>query len=160
MTVSSGSRFVARFATIAFVATLAGLVTTGCEDKHIGRKCDLAVTGTGGMMGGSTAATINSQAVECPSRICLQAAQEQPTNVGALCSAECGSDDDCADGQTGDTASGLCTTGFKCVVPTTVGDFCCKKMCVCRDFLIATPGGYKVPPVCMPGSGGTCKNVH
>jgi hypothetical protein len=160
MTVSSRSRLVASFGSVAaaaLVIVLVGLVSTGCEDKHIGRKCDLAVTGAGGAMGGTESATINSQAVECPTRICLQAAQEQPTNVGALCTAECGSDDDCAEAQTG--AAPLCPSGFKCAIPTTVGDFCCKKMCVCKDFLVIPQGGLKIPPICMPGTGSTCKNV-
>jgi hypothetical protein len=160
MTVSSRPRLVASFAATALVVALAGLVTSGCEDKHIGRKCDLAISGAGGEMAGAVSATINSQAVECPSRICLQPAQEQPTTTVPLCSAECGSDDDCSEGQTGAPGTGLCQGGFKCAIPTTVGAFCCKKMCVCKDFLVIPPGGLKTPPVCMSGSGGNCKNVH
>jgi hypothetical protein len=160
MTVSSRPRLVARFAATALVVALVGFAAIGCEDKHIGRRCDLAIGGTGGEMAGAVSATINSQAVECPSRICLQPAQEQPTTTVALCSAECGSDDDCAEGQTGKEGSGLCQMGFKCAIPTTVGDFCCKKMCVCKDFLVIPTGGLKTPPVCMSGSGGNCKNVH
>jgi hypothetical protein len=164
MTVSSRPRLVARFAAnalvVSFVVSFVGLVSSGCEDKHIGRRCDLTISGAGGEMAGAVSATINSQAVECPSRLCLQPAQEQPTTVGPLCTAECGSDDDCSDGQMGAPGSGLCEHGFKCAIPTTVGDFCCKKMCVCKDFLVIPQGGLKTPPVCMPGSGGNCKNVH
>jgi hypothetical protein len=143
------------------LAVLVGLASSGCEDKHIGRKCDLGLAGGAGTSGGSTAATINSQAVECPSRLCLQAAEEQPTTVGPLCTAECGGDDDCADGQLGDAASGLCQTGFKCTIATPVGAFCCKKMCVCKDFLVIDPKvGIPVHPNCMSGMGSTCQNVH
>jgi hypothetical protein len=99
-------------------------------------------------MTGNTA-TINSQAVECPSRICLSPAAEK--NIGTvkpLCTDGCSSDDDC-EGETGAKGSGLCTTGFICMVPTTVGDFCCRKLCVCKD-LIETQGvDYgKTPEVC------------
>jgi hypothetical protein len=158
MTVSSRPRLVARIGSIALVIALAGLASSGCEDKHIGRRCDLALADDGGAAAGQETATINSQAVECPSRICLQAAQANgPVNTGPLCTAECGGDDDCADGQTG--AAPLCQGGFKCVIPTTVGDFCCKRMCVCKDFLVASMP-FQVPPVCMSGMGSTCKNVH
>ena len=159
MTVSSRPRLVAKIASAALVAVLAGLVSTGCEDKHIGRACDLAVDGAGGATASTQAATINSQAVECPTRLCLQAAPENGlTSTGPLCTTECGSDDDCSGGQTGAEGSFLCQTGFKCAIPTTVGAFCCKKMCVCKDFLL--PGsGLKTPPVCVSGMGSTCKNV-
>ncbi len=163
MTVSSRPRLIARIAApalVVFIVALAGIVTSGCEDKHIGRKCDLAISGAGGTMEGAVSATINSQAVECPTRLCLRPAEANgPVPTESLCSSECGSDDDCADGQTGVNGTGLCQTGFKCAIPTTVGPFCCKRMCVCKDFLVAgTP--FTVPPVCMAGSGGTCVNVH
>ncbi|HVZ71508.1 MAG TPA: hypothetical protein VHJ20_03960 [Polyangia bacterium] len=161
MMVSSRPRLVAQVASVAFVAVLVGLVASGCEDKHIGRACSLDVGGAGGSSAGTESATINSQAVECPERICLQAApQNGPTNTGSLCSAECSSDDDCSDGQTSsDMSSMLCKGGFKCAIATTVGDFCCKKLCICKDFL--NPADYNTtPPLCVSGSGGTCKNVH
>jgi hypothetical protein len=160
MMVSSRARLFARFAPAALVAVLAGLVSSGCEDKHIGRRCDLALAGgaagASGAASGSTMASINSQAVECPSRICLQAANEVTAAAASpLCSAECSSDDDC-DGQTGPGA-GLCHTSFKCTIATTVGAFCCRKLCVCADYL---PGGVlKPPPSCLPGAVTTCANV-
>ncbi len=147
-------------ASLSFVLTLAvvGLASSGCEDKHIGRPCDLSAQDAG-VSGTGNNATINSQAVECPSRICLQPAADK--NIGSvkpLCTADCSSDDDC-DGETGGKGSGLCTTGFVCMVPTTVGDFCCRKMCVCKDLVEIPTGGFKTPEVCKPGQT-MCHNVH
>jgi hypothetical protein len=42
--------------------------------------------------------------------------------------------------------------------PTTVGDFCCQKMCVCRDFVVEPGGGFTEPAVCTQASFG-CRNV-
>src|SRR4051812_28175623 len=73
MTLSSRPRTFSRFAQVAtkaLVVVLAGLVLTGCPDDKIGRKCDLD-TDDAGTTGTTSSATINSQAVECPSRICL-----------------------------------------------------------------------------------------
>ena len=52
-----------------------------------------------------------------------------------------------------------CKTGFTCMWPTTVGSFCCQKMCVCRDFVTEPMGGFKQPEVCTSTSSG-CQNVH
>jgi hypothetical protein len=150
-----------RMLAVAFVATLAALALTaaGCEDKHIGRPCDLAVK-DGGIPSSGNTATINSQAVECPSRICLlPAADKNADKVGALCTADCSSDEDCEDGETS-SAAGRCSTGFICMVPTTVGDFCCRKMCVCKDLIDTSNNTYQqTPEVCKAGQS-TCKNVH
>ena len=158
MTLSSRSRSFVRFAQVAMVAVLAGFVCAGCPDNKIGRKCDLD-TEDGGTTGTTTSATINSQAVECPSRICLLPANEKATaTAGGLCTATCSSDDDC-DGQTS-AAADQCHSGFACLVATTVGDFCCERLCVCKDFVDTSVMNYnKTPPVCMPGQS-QCKNVH
>jgi hypothetical protein len=159
MTLTSRPRSFVRFAQVAAVAVLASVVLTGCPDNKIGRKCDLD-TDDAGTTGTTSAATINSQAVECPSRICLQPAKESGgATAGGLCTASCSSDDDCSDGQTS-TSPDQCHTGFACLVATTVGDFCCQRLCVCRDFVdTSLPNWQKTPPVCEPGHS-TCKNVH
>lgn len=145
-----------RVLAVAFVASLA-LAASGCEDKHIGRPCDLAAA-DGGTSSTGSSATINSQAVECPSRICLSPAAYKGTAF-PLCTADCSSDDDC-EGETGETVARKCKTGFSCVVPTTVGDFCCRRLCVCRDTLeTSNPDYSKTPEVCKAGQS-TCKNVH
>jgi hypothetical protein len=153
MTVSSRPRLFSGFAPIALATAIAGLLaTTGCEDKHIGRACDLTVDA--GATGTGSSAIVNSEAVECPTRICLLPAADKTTTVGPLCTADCSSDDDCSDGE-----STHCKTGFTCMRPTTVGDFCCRALCVCKDFLDVPKGGYPLPTECKSGTS-TCKNVH
>ena len=133
----------------------------GCEDKHIGRLCELGVPGVDGGASGATA-TIASPALECPSRICLlPGAEKNPGGTQALCTATCESNDDCADGETvskNATGDPHCKNGFVCMWPTTTGAFCCQRMCVCRDFVSEPMGGFKKPPVCEAPS--TCVNVH
>jgi hypothetical protein len=146
-------------APFAFAIALLGLVTSGCEDKHIGRVCSLDTADAGAPTTG-TSSTIQGQAVECPSRICLLPQMQQQTNTGPLCTATCSSDDDCSDGETtSDNNSPQCKHGFACIVATTVGSFCCEKMCVCKDFIDTTTDFHKVPTVCTPGMS-TCQNVH
>jgi hypothetical protein len=141
------------------VACLA-LASSGCEDKHIGRACDLQTDDP--MITGTTmSSTVNSQAVECPTRICLLPAGDKTSTTGPLCTAGCSSDDDC-DGETTKDALDTkhCHTGFTCMIATTVGNFCCERLCVCKDFIDTTIPGYNAkPPVCNAGTT-TCKNVH
>ena len=148
-----------RFACALAVLALAALSTAGCENKHIGRPCSLAIMDDGGAPPGGTTSTINPEALECPSRICLLPPNQ--TNVSitqsgmGMCTDFCSSDDDCSDGE----SSGGCTQGFACVVATTVGDFCCRQMCVCKDFILDLQTARNKPSACLPGSGNTCKNV-
>jgi hypothetical protein len=146
-------------ALFAFAMALLGLVSSGCEDKHIGRVCDLD-TADAGTSGTGTSSVIQGQAVECPSRICLLPAADKTTNTTSLCTATCSSDDDCSDGETtSNQLSTQCKTGFSCMVATTVGNFCCERMCVCKDFIDTTRTDFnKTPTVCMSGQS-MCKNV-
>jgi hypothetical protein len=155
-------------AALAFVVLLGAfsILTSGCDDKHIGRLCSLNTgSADAGTTTGSTA-TINPEALECPSRICLlPGAENGGTDTAPLCTADCSSDDDCSDGETGprgNTMDHHCETGFACVIPTTVGDFCCRRFCVCKDFINPQTimNGYTPPKVCQSGQGSTCKNVH
>jgi hypothetical protein len=159
MTFSPPLSKLAALGPFALAIALLGLVSSGCEDKHIGRVCELTVDG--GAQGTGTTATINGQAVECPTRICLKPAADKTTNTTSLCTAGCSSDDDCSDGETtSNQASAQCKTGFACLVATTVGNFCCERMCVCKDFVdTSLPGYNKTPTVCMPGQS-MCTNVH
>jgi len=132
-----------------------------CEDKHIGRSCELGTMAMGGSSG--SVATISSPALECPSRICILPASDtgNTANTGPLCTAGCESNDDCSDGETGpkgDLNDHHCEAGFVCMWPTTVGPFCCERMCVCRDFVSEPMGGFKKPTVCNAPS--DCQNVH
>jgi hypothetical protein len=131
-----------------------------CTDNHIGRPCELGAEVDAGSGSGATT-TIASPALECPSRICiLPGAQKTPDGTGPLCTASCSTDSDCADGEIDKTKGGpRCKTGFGCMWPTTVGDFCCQKMCVCLDFVAEPPGGFSQPEICTSSSFG-CPNVH
>src|SRR5687767_4698550 len=86
--------------------------TTGCEDKHIGRPCDLLADG------GMNKTTFNGSALECPTRICVQPAthpQNPETDTQALCTAECSTNEDCeeAEGRNkSKTGDFRCQTGF------------------------------------------------
>jgi hypothetical protein len=150
----------AKLSSFAFAIAILGLVSSGCEDKHIGRVCDLDTADAGAPTTG-TSSTIQGQAIECPTRICLLPAADKTTNTGPLCTAGCTTDDDCSDGETtSDQSSRQCKSGFVCMVATTVGNFCCERMCVCKDFIDTTRQGFNATPtVCQPGMS-QCKNVH
>ena len=151
----------ASVASLAFAiagVVLLGLVATGCEDNHIGRVCsldapDAGATGTG------TSALLNGSAVECPSRICLLPAGDKQPTTGPLCTAGCSSDDDC-DGETSSSNKAQCHSGFTCMVATTVGNFCCERLCVCKDFIDTTVKGYNATPASCVSGKSSCKNVH
>ncbi len=150
-----------RWMAVAIALTALGL-GAACEDKHVGRLCELGVGGVDAGASGATA-TITSPALECPSRICLlPGAEKEPMGTGALCTATCESNDDCADGETTNKVGDAhCKGGFVCTWPTTTGSFCCQRMCVCRDFVSEPAGGFKPPATCaanqVPPS--ACVNV-
>ena len=52
-----------------------------------------------------------------------------------------------------DQASPQCKTGFTCMVATTVGKFCCERLCVCRDFIDTTRTGFSAT---APGRADLC----
>jgi hypothetical protein len=138
------------------------LVGTGiaCENQRVGRPCELGTAAPGGSSG--QIATLSSPALECPSRICLlPAADSDPRSkaqqamgvpgTGPLCTAGCASDADCEGGELGDAsnpADTRCRNGFACMWPTTVGDFACQRLCVCRDFVFEPTGGFQRPAAC------------
>jgi hypothetical protein len=146
------------------------LGSVACENKHIGRPCVLSVDPDAGMITGTTATL--DVALECPSRICLLPAQEtlpQTPPTGSLCTADCSSDDDCSDSErrnASDPGDSRCKGGFVCKVAETVGDFCCRRLCVCSDFLVrnAQTQSYDttLPKVCEPTdqNRALCKNIQ
>jgi hypothetical protein len=148
----------------------------GCADKHIGRPCVLGTsTPDAGSSGGTS--TLSSPALECPSRICALPADTaggaepggalggggiNKGGTGPLCTYGCSSDDDCSDAEIGDknnSADQRCKSKFVCTWATTVGPFCCQKMCLCDDFLVEPSGGFVEPASCIPGNPTTCANV-
>ena len=119
----------------ALLLALAAFGSMACEDNGIGRSCDVLADA------GQTQAVYNNQALECPSRICLKPlrADSITANIdtGPYCSAVCSKDSDC-DGQKkdmNDSNDHHCAKGYACGVAFVVGPLCCKKLCLCKDFL-------------------------
>jgi hypothetical protein len=141
------------FGALAFAVVALG--NTGCEDKAIGRPCDV-FTGDAGLAGPQ--AVYNNQALECPSRICIKpaAAQSASPTTTALCSAPCSQDSDC-DGQTKDPTNkndNRCGSGFACAIPFITGPICCQKLCVCKDFYLGS--SITTPPACQGSAAASC----
>jgi hypothetical protein len=121
----------------------------------IGRPCDLSVDA------GPTPAVYNASASECPSNLCFKPAEQPGSPMGnpltqATCSASCAYDSDC-DGELRDPSNPLdqrCMTGFACGIPFVRGPLCCKKLCMCKDFL--APEGLSTPIACQGGADATC----
>lgn len=135
------------------------LTSSGCEDNAIGRSCD--VTSDAGAM----QAVFNGQALECPTRLCVKPSRNmgvaKPVDTTAYCTAECSKDSDC-EGEGRDKSNSRdkrCQTGFTCGVAFEVGPLCCKKICVCRDFIPAKEG-IPTPASCDKSKGtSTCQNL-
>jgi hypothetical protein len=129
----------------ASLLALAAFGSMACEDNGIGRPCDIQADA------GQTQAVYNPQALECPSRICLKPVNENQAIVttGPYCSATCSKDSDCG-GQKKDQSNPndfRCGSGYACGVAFVVGELCCKKLCLCKDFL--PPGtGLQTPTTC------------
>lgn len=126
-----------------FAVMAAALALSACEDKHIGRPCDLGVELTPEQM---KVITINPQALECPSRLCILPAQDLSTDTKAFCTDECGSDDDCVDGEKRGAATSdkRCKGGFSCraIIPKLDGvPLSCKRVCACKDFFLTDDKG-------------------
>jgi hypothetical protein len=94
---------------------------TGCATPPaIGGPCEIVAP-----TGESNLTTITSAALECQGRVCVQA-----SGGPALCSAECSQPEDCEN-----AAAGLCRAGFTCAVAVRVGNYACRRFCLCRDNL-------------------------
>lgn len=117
---------------IAVVVSAVGAVA--CETTPVGRQCFIG----GDAGGGST--IVSSPSLDCASRTCLRYQGNEE-----LCTAECGSDDDC------NKEGEACTGKFVCIIATVVGPFCCRKLCVCEDHVSGNyDGGVPAPAACDP----------
>jgi hypothetical protein len=98
------------------------LVTSACDDpQSVGNLCVLAHPSVG------SAQVIETPALDCSAKMCLQMAETQP----ALCTADCGSvGDACTPESTADCEGGR----FRCEVPFLVGPFAGRKLCVCGAY--------------------------
>ena len=115
---------------IPLVASLLFLFAgAGCPPSPaaVGAPCDLGVPTSG-----DEGVTTSSPALDCAGGICLQVG-----NGPALCSSECGSDDDCANHATGSNAT--CQGHFTCTNATALGMFACRRLCICSDTLPQPP---------------------
>ena len=65
-----------------------------------------------------------------------------PEGNNGLCTAECESDDDCDR-----VPESPCITGFTCGVAVTVGPFCCRKFCICKDYVVIPDSGQLATPM-------------
>jgi len=137
------------------LALVALLANAACEDKGIGRPCDVRTDAS------AQQGAYAIPAPECQSRICAKPAVQPGVSLdlvtGPYCTAKCSSDTDC-DGQTRDLSNPLdkrCLRGFVCAPIFDKGQLCCTKLCLCSDFFLASVGPA-TPDACKPDSGVTC----
>jgi hypothetical protein len=146
---------VMRRLTIAVLGILLlGLVA--CGGEPVGRVCDL-----GSQTPAASEVVVASPSLDCVTRTCLRVplgasclqAEYRAAITGSRPSA---SAEDCER-----VPESPCTGGFACGVAVTVGPFCCRKFCVCKDYIvIPSDGVLPTPKACDPGdSNNTCANL-
>jgi len=148
-------RAVGKSATAGCIVAVLVLASCGSE---IGQPCDV------GTDAGPSQAVANTLALECESHLCLKPklSPDKPSlnpPTGALCSVECKERIDCIAAESRDSTNPSdtrCKAGFVCAVPFEVGPLCCRRLCVCKDFL--GPNGPVTPLACAgPDSASTCR---
>jgi hypothetical protein len=107
---------------------------------------------------------VASPSLDCVSHTCLRVPLSKelppgsafPSGNNGLCTAECSSDGDCDR-----VPESPCITGFTCGIAVTVGPFCCKKFCICKDYIVVPDSGeLAVPKACNPDdSQNACCNL-
>lgn len=142
--------------TLAILILSAAALLVGCSENPVGRKCFI-----GADAGNGSQSVIASPALECPSRTCLHTPLDtgkilpEGSEYADLCTANCSSDDDCDK-----VPESPCQSGFTCAVPVVTGPFCCRKMCICKDYLLIPDGGLPTPEACNPNNpDNTCINL-
>lgn len=140
------------------IASIIGFAALGCSENPVGRKCFLGdVVDLDAGEGEQT--ILSSPALECPSRTCLHVPLTGQLPEGSeytdLCTAFCDGDDDCDKME-----ESPCVNGFTCAVATVVGPFCCRKVCICRDYIMIPDGGVPLPQACAADDQtNTCCNL-
>lgn len=130
-----------------------------CGGEPVGRLCDL-----GGTAPQPSEVVVASPSLDCITRTCLRyppnkelpPGSNAPSGTNGLCTAECSSDDDCVR-----VPESPCITGFTCGVAVQVGPYCCKKICICKDYVqIPESGELATPAACdATNAANTCCNL-
>ncbi len=127
------------------LGVLAFAAIVACGGEPVGRVCDL-----GNQEIAMTEVVVASPSLDCVTRTCLRVPQgkelpqngsEYPAGNNGLCTSECESADDCER-----VPESPCAGGFACGVAVTVGPFCCKKFCVCKDYIVIPDDGVIPTP--------------
>jgi len=126
------------------IAVAIGLFAAACGGEPVGRICDL---GTALPQAGEV--VVASPSLDCVSRTCLRVplgrelppGSEYPAGTNGLCTAECSADSDCER-----VPESPCVTGFTCGIAVTVGPFCCRKFCICKDYVVLPDQGELPTP--------------
>ena len=123
-----------------------------CGGEPVGRICDLGVEAPP-----AGQSVIASPSLDCTTRTCLKVPKDNnnppegsryPEGNKGLCTAECDSESDCER-----VPESPCVSGFTCGIKVTVGPFCCRKFCICKDYIILPPSGeLAVPAACDPAN--------
>ena len=144
---------------VLFGTILCGLLAGACADNPVGRICDI-----GSQMPAATEVVVASPSLDCVSRTCLRVPLSKelppgssfPAGNNGLCTAECSSDSDCDR-----VPESPCVGGFTCGVAVTVGPFCCKKFCICKDYVVIPDNGQLTTPKACDSANkdNTCCNL-
>ncbi len=145
---------------VAWFGTAFLMMIVGCGRSYtVGQLCDLTVDA------GPSQGVVNLEAGACKTGLCLKpvlapesSGADPPT--GATCTDECSSDSDCGGEirNLGDAEDTRCKGGFVCGVPFVVGPLCCKRYCLCKDFL--GPDGAQMPVACQgPDALANCQSA-
>jgi hypothetical protein len=128
------------------------LFLVACSGDPVGRICDL-----GTATPQPAEVVVASPSLDCVTRTCLRYPLGRelpkgsmfPEGNNGLCTAECASDDDCDR-----VPESPCITGFTCGVAVTVGPFCCRKFCICKDYVVVpeATGQLGTPQACDAGN--------
>ena len=130
-------------AVLVVLMSIAAL-SVSCADNPVGRICDL-----GTATPQATEVVVASPSLDCVSRTCLRVPPSRPPPPGStapsgnngLCTAECSADADCDR-----VPESPCITGFTCGIAVTVGPFCCRKFCICKDYIVVPDSGELATP--------------
>ena len=135
------------------------LILGACSGDPVGRICDL-----GTETPEPSEVVVASPSLDCVTRTCLRVpltntlppGSMYPSGTNGLCTAECEQDSDCDR-----VPESPCITGFTCGIAVTVGPFCCKKFCICKDYVVIPDSGQlDTPEACDPtNADNTCANL-